>query len=247
VATFAIGDIHGNVDALRDLLCKLDGHIRPLDEVVFLGDYIDRGSDSHACIEEVLAFRDRTTATVTCLEGNHEQWLLRTMADHTKHSWLLVMEALPTIRSYSKEAAEVIAAGRASGGLALYTEEAALRYELFFDAMPDTHRAFFHSLALVHVTTDAICAHAGIDPAVPSIEEQTARTLTWGASGFPDAHRGELPVIYGHFNDAVLDAAGWPHPRITEYALGIDTISHGVLTAVRLPDRKVFQSHRARP
>jgi hypothetical protein len=53
-------------------------------------------------------------------------------------------------------------------------------------------------------------------------------------------------VIYGHFNNAVLDAAGWPHPRITQHALGIDTISHGVLTAVRLPDRKVFQSHRTR-
>lgn len=246
MATFAIGDIHGNVDALRDLLRQLHREIRPADEVVFLGDYIDRGPDSNVCIEEVLAFRDRTSATVTCLRGNHEEWMLRTMVDHAKHSWLLVMEALPTIRSYSQEAARVIAAGRASGGLALYTEQATLPYEVFFDAMPPTHHTFFHSLVLVHVTADGICAHAGIDPTVPTVEDQSARTFTWGAAGFPDEYKGGLPVIYGHFNNAVLDAAGWPHPRITQHALGIDTISHGVLTAVRLPDRKVFQSHRTR-
>ena len=95
-----------------------------------------------------------------------------------------------------------------------------------------------------HVTADGSCAHAGIDPTVPTIEDQSARTLRWGAAGFPDEYKGELPVIYGHSNNAVLDAAGWPHPRITRHALGIDTISHGVLTTVRLPDRNVFQSHR---
>jgi hypothetical protein len=42
----------------------------------------------------------------------------------------------------------------------------------------------------------------------------------------------------------VLDAQGWPHPRIAGATIGLDTISHGVLTAVRLEDRRVFQSRR---
>jgi hypothetical protein len=108
--------------------------------------------------------------------------------------------------------------------------------------MPQAHRSFLRSLRRVHVTAHAICAHAGIDPNVPTVEGQSARTFIWGAPDFPDGYAGETPVVYGHFDNAVLDASGWPHPRITARTLGIDTIAHGVLTAVRLPDRKVLQS-----
>jgi serine/threonine protein phosphatase 1 len=244
VATFAIGDIHGNVEALRDLLTKLEPDTTADDEVVFLGDYIDRGLQSKACIEEVLAFRERAKAGVTCLLGNHEEWLLRTMADHSRHSWLLVMDALTTVASYSEAAERYLRQAKASGGLALYMEQARLPYEMFFDAMPESHRAFFQSLPRVHITADAICAHAGVDPEVPGTEHQMARTFTFGAYGFPGGYRGEVPVMYGHFNDAVLDASGWPHPRIGANTIGVDTIAHGVLTAVRLPERRVFQSAR---
>ena len=46
-----------------------------------------------------------------------------------------------------------------------------------------------------------------------------------------------------NFN-ADIDANGWPHPRVLGATVGIDTISHGVLTAMRFPDRRVFQSAR---
>jgi serine/threonine protein phosphatase 1 len=244
VSTVAIGDIHGNGAALRDLLGQLVEQLGPTDELVFLGDYIDRGPESRACIDDILAFRARTTATVTCLRGNHEEWLLKTMDDYSKHSWLL-MDATPTIRSYSAEADEIIAAAaRSVNRLLLYTEETTLPYACFFDAMPETHRAFFRSLRSFHVTADAICVHAGVDPAVPTLNDQSPRTFTWGTSGFPEKYRGDLPVIYGHLNNAVINDDGWPHPRLTTHTLGIDTIGHGVLTAVRLPDRRVFQSAR---
>ena len=44
---------------------------------MFLGDYIDRGHDSRGCIDAILAFRRESPAEVTCLRGNHEDWLLR--------------------------------------------------------------------------------------------------------------------------------------------------------------------------
>lgn len=242
MATFAIGDIHGNVDALRDLLARLEPQLAPADDVVFLGDYIDRGPDSKPCIDEVLAFRHRVTAAVTCLLGNHEEWLLTTMNDHARHSWLIGMDALTTVRSYSEEAERTIVSAMTSMGPAFFMEHVPLPYHAFFDAMPGAHRMFFRSLQRVHVTAEAICAHAGIDPGVTTLEEQAARTFTWGVPAFPDAYEGELPVVYGHFNNAVLDVSGWPHPRIVANTIGVDTIAHGVLTAVRLPDRQVFQS-----
>jgi hypothetical protein len=41
-----------------------------------------------------------------------------------------------------------------------------------------------------------------------------------------------------------LNADGWPSPAILGRTIGIDTSGHGVLTAVRLPDQRVFQSGR---
>ena len=88
-----------------DLLDQLRNQVTPADRVVFLGDYIDRGPDTKGCVETVLEFRREVKAPVVCLCGNHEDWLLRTMRDHRRHSWLLGMEAFDTIRSYSVEAA----------------------------------------------------------------------------------------------------------------------------------------------
>ena len=92
MATIVIGDIHGNLAALLDLLGQLRHEVGEKDVVVFLGDYIDRGHDSRGCIDAILAFRRESPAEVTCLRGNHEDWLLRTQKDYACHSWLLGMK-----------------------------------------------------------------------------------------------------------------------------------------------------------
>ena len=47
---YAVGDIHGRADLLTDLVERIDEdlHRRPIEHAgeVYLGDYIDRGSDS---------------------------------------------------------------------------------------------------------------------------------------------------------------------------------------------------------
>jgi serine/threonine protein phosphatase 1 len=244
MATFAVGDIHGHAVALADLLDQLRGCVRPQDTVVFLGDYIDRGPGSKDCVEALLRFRTEAEATVICLCGNHEEWLLRTMRDYRRHSWLLAMEAFPTIESYSRSAAQAIREARAEGGLEVYLEHRELPYGLFFDAMPREHVQFFESLSLHHETDDCICAHAGVDPSIDSLEQQPARALIWGVGNFAASYIGSKHVVYGHRNNAALDAQGWPNPRIEGNTIGLDTISHGVLTAIRMPDRIVFQSGR---
>lgn len=75
--TYAIGDIHGCVDHLRQLLAEIEehraGHPRKL---VFLGDYIDRGPDSAGVIACLRLLRDREPLDVVCLMGNHEALML---------------------------------------------------------------------------------------------------------------------------------------------------------------------------
>lgn len=181
MATFAIGDIHGNDAALADLMGQLEPLIQPEDTVVFLGDYIDRDPCAKQCIERILAFEHTWPAMVVLLLGNHEYSLLKTFRDFTEHSWLIAMDAWPTIASYSAAAAHVLRREADNAGSKLYTQECALPYEVFFDAMPHTHLAFFERLKPYYQTRDALCVHAGIEPGggpIPTAES----FITHGAS-----------------------------------------------------------------
>jgi serine/threonine protein phosphatase 1 len=243
MATIAIGDIHGQVKPLHDLLERVRPNIGAGDTVVFLGDYIDRGRDTRACIDAILDFRASVPATIACLRGNHEEWMLETRDDHTRHSWLLGMNALTTIRSYSVEAAAAIQAASKDARASLSSGAVALPYEHFFDALPANHRDFFDSLHLFHETPECVCTHGGVDPKIDSLTGQD-EALVWGAPGFPEAYTGARPVVYGHHNNADIDGDDWPHPRIIGATYGLDTIAHGVLTAIRLPGPYVLQSAR---
>ena len=54
----------------------------------------------------------------------------------------------------------------------------------------------------------------------------------------------EDAILYGHTNNPEYDANRWPRPRIVGKTFGLDTISEGILSAVRLPGGNVFQSGR---
>lgn len=244
MATLAVGDIHGHLPPLLDVLEQLDDAATAADAIVFLGDYIDRGPDSKKCIDAILEFRERSPAGVTCLRGNHEDWLLATRRNHRRHSWLFGMEALDTIRSYSVEAEQVMREAMSASGFLVYSGHEDLPYGTFFDAMPKSHDAFFSGLALSFQSEDCICTHAGLDPSIAALTDQTADAVVWGHPAFLRQYQGEATVVYGHWNNAEVDSDGWPHPRIIGNTIGIDTIAHGVLTAIRLPDRQVFQSAR---
>ena len=243
MATFAIGDVHGMLAPLQALLARIAAEAVAGDTVVFLGDYIDRGRDSKACVQAILDFEAASPADVVCLLGNHEDWLLTTMSDPTSHSWLLGMDGLTAVESYSAEAAATIRAEARRLGGALYGGLVTLPYDAFFAAMPEAHRDFYRRLRRWHVTPDCFCAHAGIDPAAAD-PTSSSRAHVWGAHGFPEAYRGARPVVYGHFNDADVGDDGWPRPRVVGATYGLDTISHGVLTAMRLPGPEFYQSAR---
>jgi serine/threonine protein phosphatase 1 len=240
MSTIAIGDIHGNLEALDELLKQLTPEIKSEDTIVFLGDYIDRGPDSKACIQRIIEFRHNAKARVVTLLGN--QWLLRTYADHTSHSWLLGMEAFQTVLSYSAPAAARLKDAAAKAGPQLFMGRTSLPYEVFFEAVPPEHLTFLTGLEAFCRTADAVCVHGGLDPGGGRVEEQRSNDLVWGNEGFPERYRGEELVVYGHANNPVLDRKGWPHPRVLGRTYGMDTISCGVLTALQLPEERVFQS-----
>lgn len=77
--TYAVGDIHGCIDQLNEMMWELWANGLNLEEdtIIFLGDYIDRGPDSRACVQYLIDLQDQYGADrVICLKGNHEDMCL---------------------------------------------------------------------------------------------------------------------------------------------------------------------------
>jgi serine/threonine protein phosphatase 1 len=243
MAIIAIGDIHGNLVALNDLLSQILSQVSKSDSIVFLGDYIDRGPNARGCIDRILEVKQMAPCSVVTLRGNHEDWMLRSFADHRCHSWIIGMEAFETVASYSVKAARMLREEVERLGPRLIFDKMPVPYDIFFDVVPKDHLDFFSKLQYFHVQESVICVHGGLDPHLEDFELQHPETLLWGGTGFPEEYSRSEKVIYGHWNNAVLDNSGWPSPIIlSNGTYGIDTISHGILTAIRLPDERIFQS-----
>lgn len=71
--TFIIGDIHGCIDELQELMQQLAPSAN--DHIIFIGDLIDRGPDSLGVVREVVRWSNRFN--VQLVLGNHEEKFLR--------------------------------------------------------------------------------------------------------------------------------------------------------------------------
>jgi len=91
----AIGDIHGMNKALEALLLRLP----PQGEVIFLGDYIDRGPETKSVIDRLLHLRENRPCIF--LRGNHEAMMLATLTGRSDADtdWLR-NGGLQTLESY---------------------------------------------------------------------------------------------------------------------------------------------------
>ena len=84
---FAIGDIHGCFDSLKELIesnIKLDKN----DKLILLGDYIDRGNKSKEVVDYIIDLQEKGY-DITPLIGNHELLILETFEDEkNKPKWI---------------------------------------------------------------------------------------------------------------------------------------------------------------
>jgi len=76
---FAISDIHGCFRPFYKLVTSVI-RLTKSDELILLGDYIDRGSQSREVIDFIIDLQ-KSGFNVTALTGNHEQMLLDSWQD----------------------------------------------------------------------------------------------------------------------------------------------------------------------
>ena len=194
---YAVGDIHGQIQILDDLLTQIEDDLRrhPTDhaKLIFTGDYIDRGADARAVIDRVSRLRESWFhgAEVICLRGNHEQWLIDFIAGEDNLANWGVKGGRETLLSYGvlREDSEVDFANSATN--------AHLRAVLA-DRMPARHQHFLASLPLTHSHEGYLFVHAGVDPERP-LDDQIDQDLIWIRDKFlTHALPFGKVVVHGH-------------------------------------------------
>src|SRR4051794_27405372 len=145
--TIAIGDIHGCSKALEAILDAI--RPRPDDEIVTLGDYINRGPDTRGVIEWLIDLGRR--CRLVPILGNHDQMLLEARPGLHPTTWLS-MGGVATLDSYGP--------GR---DLAL---------------IPQEHFEFLEGCSDIHETDTHIFVHANNLPDLP-MADQPVGMLRW--------------------------------------------------------------------
>ena len=218
---YAVGDIHGRADLLESLIEQIAADAARYPDtakrLIFLGDYVDRGPASSAVIDLVLHDTPPGIEVVP-LMGNHEEMMLRFLADIAVGRTWMMNGGDATLRSYGVEPPSMF-----SGAPALHRAQ-----QHFAERLPARHLSFLEGLAISHTEGDYLFVHAGVRPGVP-LDRQRTEDLLWIRDEFLDSDRdfGKI-VVHGH--SISLD------PEFRSNRIGIDTGAYrsGQLTCLVL-------------
>jgi serine/threonine protein phosphatase 1 len=171
VRYLAVGDLHGCFRALRALEAAVP--FAADDVLITLGDYVDRGPDSCAVLDWLIAFARR--GKLVALRGNHEVMMLRAREnDEMLREWL------------------------ANGGGATLAS-----YSPFGDAgrlvdVPDAHCSFLEEGTRGWFETERhFFVHANAYPDCP-LDEQPDFMLYWEPFVDPSPHTSGKTMVCGH-------------------------------------------------
>ncbi|MGC1497665.1 MAG: metallophosphoesterase family protein [Sulfitobacter sp.] len=189
---YAIGDIHGQMAELDRVLALIENDGGKDAQIVFLGDYTDRGPDSRGVLDALINGQDKGR-NWTFIKGNHDRMFEWFMLDYPKHEAYLPIDLSwldprlggdTTLQSYGVTFHEKIRM------LALHAEAR--------EAVPQPHLDFLATLPLAYETDDLFFCHAGVRPNIP-LADQDEEDLLWIRQEFhnhTDAH--PKLIIHGH-------------------------------------------------
>ncbi len=224
--TYAIGDVHGELDLLNELHAHIQfdwertGHGRAL-RIVHLGDLVDRGRNSKGVVDRLMTMERQAentpTLEVVALMGNHEDMMLKALDDPNGEGAVMWLASGggETIASYG--------ARELWGWRDLIDEE----HEAWLRARPDR---------LWDLETNTVYVHAGIAP--QDFPDCAREVRIWTRSGaffdtdhWPDRPElADLHVVHGH--TPRRDRS----PEKSGRRINVDTgaVYGGPLTAVRI-------------
>lgn len=221
MTTYVVGDIHGCLAELRDLLEQLP--FGSGDRLVFLGDYIDRGPNSMGVVSYLLEFPKQADVKAVFLKGNHEDMFLDYLGLSGNHGDAFLSNGgLATLASYG-----ISAPGFAGIEIA--------------KQLPQAHLDFYQNLEIFYVVKTYLCVHAGIQP-LKTLEEQSAAEMYWIRGEFiRNPHKLPFTVLFGHTpqKEALFDLP---------YKIGLDTglVYGNKLSCLAIEEKVLYQIKRGR-
>ncbi len=214
-----VSDIHGELDLFEKLLKKVKYHSEK-DQLVLVGDYVDRGPNSRGVLNKVMNLK-RQGAIV--LRGNHDEMFIDAV-NNEENAWRRWKRngGLVTLKSYGKDINTIED---------LHTVEFR------------KHVQFIQSLEYYYETDDYIFVHAGLEPGTP-LAKTDPNVLVWIREDFYNHYKGDKIVIFGHTRAAKLHQDD--HNNAIFFGennlIGIDggAVYGGQLNCLELPSRKEF-------
>ncbi|PHS79235.1 MAG: hypothetical protein COB59_03050 [Rhodospirillaceae bacterium] len=202
---FAIGDVHGRLDLLEQMLKKIRLEAKkcpqPRKILVMLGDYVDRGPDSRGVLDRLVDLQNGKILKgfeVHLLKGNHEEAMLSFLAKKDPTTWLSNGGA-QTVSSYDLDPKQSLKVLRPA----------------FLKALPKPHRKVLRALKFGMVLGDYGFVHAGVRPGV-AWADQDPDDLLWIRADFLNFKQDhEHMIVHGH--------SPAPAPVELPNRIGIDT------------------------
>lgn len=229
---YAVGDVHGRRDLLETLIATIREDAAGLPEgtqpqVIFLGDYIDRGLQSREVIEYFISGALDDLDPVF-LMGNHEEAILRFLSDaNFGHQWAQYGGA-ETLFSYGFQTPNQRASLGSHDAMSAARNAWQRLWDEFRIRLPESHRAFFESLAPYHIAGDYVFVHAGLRPGI-DIEQQSQRDMLWIREEFlEDRSLFSHVVVHGHTPEEKI------HRDSRRIGLDTGAFLSGRLSAARL-------------
>ncbi len=224
---FCIPDVHGAIDLLEILLER----ILPLneeDELVFLGDYIDRHPDSHKVIDRLIELSGEKS--IHFLKGNHEYLLLVAAGKINKsvdsrggnyRTWL-GNGGLNTLQGYlSRKNSQ--------------RESLLVRPEDLSTIIPKEHLDFMFSCKKHHKVDNFTFVHGGFNPN-EHIDLFDEEVVVWDRSLIKYIKSGGE----ASWTDTVVCGHSGPEIVIRDNYMMLDCGSPGVLMVAELHSRKAL-------
>ena len=166
--SFVIGDVHGCRDMLEEMLSIIPW-VPEKDNLIFIGDYIDRGNDSKGVIDILIKLIE-SSPNVHCLMGNHESLFLDYYYGRNENSFL-INGGVATLNSY-----------RVNGKICI----------------PPEHLSFIESLKDLVELDDYYIVHAGLMPGI-EMKKQSIKDKLWVREEFIfSEYDFGKKVIFGH-------------------------------------------------
>lgn len=213
------------------MLCELLDLIRnrplkPEDELVFLGDYVDRGEDSRAVLETLLQLRTQHE-NIVFLRGNHEQLMLDARDGPPPEP-----AEQPGYVSHSA----AMLTWLQNGGVDTLLNYSVADFSCWWEAIPKTHWRFIRETQIEYISQKYHFVHAGLLPPGRKWEgdfwDRYVDPRLWIREPFLSTQHmfdGRI-VVFGH----TPQRSG--RPLISKNKIGLDTgaVFGGPLTAAAL-------------